>query len=97
MKKKHCLQKEKLSEQTVVVYLPSDQSVLAAMSPIMAKLKDHLKWKFVNTQKFPHPLEKKLTAIGDHYAIGEPFLFCNHSFNFDKFSIQTLNSYDLKV
>ena len=69
-------------------------SVVAAMLPIMAKLSVILKSECANTWEFLHSLGR--VEGDDDSAIKDHLLFCNHTPDFEDFSILATNN-DFKV
>ena len=70
-------------------------SVVAAMLPIMAKLSVILKSECANTWEFLHSLGR--VEGDDDSAIKDHLLFCNHTPDFEDFSILATNNNDFKV
>ena len=78
--------------RSYVLALFTNFSVVAAMLPIMAKLSVILKSECAKTWEFLHSLGKELIP-----PFKEHLLFCNHTPEFEDFSILASNSNDFKV
>ena len=81
--------------RSYVLALFTNFSVVAAMLPIMAKLSVILKSECANTWEFLHSLGR--VKGDDDSAIKEDLLFCNHTPDFEDFSILATNNNDFKV
>ena len=77
-----------------VLALFTNFSAVAALLPIMAKLSIILKSKCVNTWEFLYTGRR---VKGDDDSAIEEHLFCNHTPDFEDFSVLATNNNDFKV
>ena len=80
--------------RSYVLALFTNVSVVAAMLRIMAKLSVILRSKCLNTWEFLHSLGR--VKGDDDSTIKEDLLFCNHTPDFEDFSILATNNNDFK-